>query len=86
MEGSLASAGSPPTAADTPAEVLGRAFAAGLVCSAAGEVLTALFRRARYSEHTLAEDDRTAALSALAAVRGDLEQRAQPAAHPGSGR
>ena len=86
MEGSLASAGSPPAAADTPAEVLGRAFAAGLVRSAAGEMLTVLFRRARYSEHALAEDDRTAALSALAAIRGDLGQRAQPVAEPGSGR
>ena len=86
MEGSLASAGSPPAAADTPAEVLGRASAAGLVRSAAREMLTALFRRARYSEHMLAEGDRTAALSALAAIRGDLGQRAQPVADPGSGR
>ncbi len=56
MERSLAGAGSPPAAADTPAEVLGRASAAGLVRSAAAEVLTGLFRRARYSQHALAEE------------------------------
>jgi hypothetical protein len=72
MERSLSGAGSPPAAADTPAEVLDRAF--GLAHSAAAETLTGLFRQARYSDHVLAEEDRTAALQALDALRADLGQ------------
>lgn len=79
MERSLAGAGSPPAAADTPAEVLGRAAAAGFVRSASVfEALTSLFRRARYSEHALAETDRLAALADLAAIRADLGEQTQP--------
>ena len=72
MERSLSGAGSPPAAADTPAEVLDRASASGLVRSAAAEALTGLFRRARYSDHVLAEEHRTAARQALAGLRADL--------------
>lgn len=86
MESSLAVAGSPPPAADTPAEVLDRASPAGLVRSAAAEALTRLFRRARYSDHALAEEDRAAAASALAGIRADLGQQAQPTAGLRNGR
>ena len=72
MERSLADAGSPPRLADTPAEVLGRATASGLVRSAWAGTLTGLFRRARYSSHPMTEDDRTAAIGALAQVQADL--------------
>ncbi len=72
MEHSLSGAGSPPAAADTPAEVLDRAF--GLAHSAAAETLTGLFRQARYSEHDLTEEHRTAALQALDRLRADLGQ------------
>ena len=58
MERSLADAGSPPRLADTPAEVLGRATASGLVRSAWASTLTGLFRRARYSSHPMTEADR----------------------------
>jgi Domain of unknown function (DUF4129) len=70
MEQSLSGAGSPPAAADTPAEVLNRAF--WLAHSTAAETLTSLFRQARYSDHVLAEEHRTAALEALDGLRADL--------------
>jgi hypothetical protein len=72
MERSLADAGSPPRLADTPAEVLGRATASGLVRSAWANTLTGLFRRARYSSHPMTEADRAAAIGALAQVQADL--------------
>jgi hypothetical protein len=72
MERSLADAGSPPRLADTPAEVLGRATAGGLVHSGWAGTLTGLFRRARYSRHPMTEADRAAAIGALAQVRADL--------------
>jgi Domain of unknown function (DUF4129) len=74
MERSLTGAGSPPAAADTPAEVLDRAF--GPAHSAAAETLTGLFRQARYSDHALAEEHRTAALTALDRLRADLGEPA----------
>jgi len=73
MERSLADAGSPPRMADTPAEVLSRATASGLVRSAPATTLTGLFRRARYSSHPMTEADRAAAIDALAQVRADLD-------------
>jgi hypothetical protein len=72
MERSLADAGSPPRLADTPAEVLGRATASGLVRPAWAGTLTGLFRRARYSSHPMTEADRAAAIGALAQVQSDL--------------
>ena len=73
MERSLADAGSPPRMADTPAEVLSRATASGLVRAGPASTLTGLFRRARYSSHPMTEADRTAAIGALAQVRADLD-------------
>jgi uncharacterized protein DUF4129 len=72
MERSLASAGAPPQAADTPAQVLDRASAEGLVQTSAAGTLTALFRRARYSTHTMTEADRDAARHALTELQADL--------------
>ena len=72
MERSLADAGSPATAADTPAEVLARATTGGLVRSSWGGTLTGLFRRARYSSHPMTEADRATAMNALTQVRADL--------------
>jgi len=76
MERSLAEAGSPAKAADTPAEFLARATAGGLVRSSCASTLTGLFRRARYSSHPMTEDDRAAAMDALAQVRADLGETA----------
>jgi Domain of unknown function (DUF4129) len=72
MERRLADAGSPPRLADTPAEVLGRATASGLVRPAWAGTLTGLFRRARYSSYPMTEADRAAAIGALAQVQADL--------------
>lgn len=88
MERSLADAGSPPRLADTPAEVLSRATAGGLVRSARpAATLTALFRQARYSSHPMTESDRATAIDALAQVQADLDAAtlAQAGAEPGGG-
>jgi hypothetical protein len=82
MERSLADAGTPAQAADTPAEVLARATAGGLVGSASAATLTALFRRARYSGHPMTEADRAAALTALDEVRADLAAGADSVSAP----
>jgi hypothetical protein len=74
MERGLARAGSAPGAADTPAQVLARAVAGGLVRSSAAETLTALFRRARYSPHPVTAADRAAAADALERLRADLSE------------
>ena len=76
MERSLADAGSPPLMADTPAEVLSRATAGGLVRSAPATTLTSLFRQARYSSHPMTEADRATAIDALAQVQADLRSGA----------
>jgi hypothetical protein len=85
MERSLADAGLPPRLADTPAEVLGRATAGGLVRAAGAATLTGLFRRARYSGHPMTEADRAAAIEALAQVRADLDTATLAQADLGGG-
>jgi hypothetical protein len=80
MERSLAQAGSPVQAADTPAEVLARATAGGLIRSASAGTLTGLFRRARYSGHPVTEADRATAMAALDEVRADLASSGQVSA------
>jgi heme/copper-type cytochrome/quinol oxidase subunit 2 len=74
MERSLAHAGAPPEASDTPAEVLARAAAGGLVRSDAAGALTRLFRLARYSPHPVTRGDRAAAGLALHRLHADLAQ------------
>jgi hypothetical protein len=73
MEHGFAAAGSAPAAADTPAEVLARASDSGLVRSDSAEMLTGLFRRARYSSQPMTGTDADAAARALAGMRADLE-------------
>jgi hypothetical protein len=72
LEHSFAEAGSAPSAADTPAEVLARAAGAGLVRSGSADVLTGLFRRARYSTQPMTRADSGAAADALARMHEDL--------------
>jgi hypothetical protein len=72
MEQGFAAAGSAAAAADTPTEVLARATAAGIVRSASAQVLTGLFRRARYSAEPMTPADSAAAATALAQLRADL--------------
>jgi Domain of unknown function (DUF4129) len=73
MERGFAAAGSAPAAADTPAEVLTRATEAGIVRSANAEVLTGLFRRARYSTEPMTSADSASAASALALMQADMQ-------------
>jgi Domain of unknown function (DUF4129) len=82
MERGFAAAGSAPAAADTPAEVLARAARAGIVRSGPGEVLTGLFRRARYSTQPITSGDAGAAASALAQMRADLTASADSGSAP----
>jgi len=72
MEHGFAAAGSAPADADTPAEVLARAAGAGIIRSSSPEVLTGLFRRARYSAEPMTSADSGAAASALEQMRADL--------------
>jgi hypothetical protein len=74
MERGFTAAGSPPAAADTPAEVLTRATRAGIVRSGPAEALTGLFRRARYSSQPMTRADSDAAAAALDQMRGDLTE------------
>ena len=78
MERGFAAAGSAPADADTPAEVLARAADAGIIRSSSPEVLTGLFRRARYSAEPMTSADSGAAASALAQMRADLESGLEP--------
>ena len=82
MEQGFAAAGSAPAAADTPAEVLARATAAGIVRSGSAEVLTGLFRRARYSAEPITSADSGAAATALAQMRAALDDLVAPGARP----
>ena len=72
MEISLAVAGSPRRAADTPEELLNRAVGSGVIRTPAARRLTALFREARFSPHELADAQRQAARAALADISRDL--------------
>jgi len=72
MEESLAAAGSPRLAADTPEELLARAVGEGVTRTPAAAELTRLFREARFSPHVLGDHQRGAAESALADIARDL--------------
>jgi hypothetical protein len=72
MEASLATAGSPRRAADTPEELLSRAEGDGIIRTPAARRLTALFREARFSPHRLADGQRRAAMTALDDIGRDL--------------
>ena len=74
MERGFAAAGSAPSAADTPAEVLARAAGAGIIRSGSPATLTGLFRRARYSADPMTSADSGAAATALAGMRADLSE------------
>ena len=75
MEASLAAAGSPRRAADTPQDLLNRAEDDGIIRTPAARRLTRLFREARFSPHRLADVQREAALTALGDIGDDLAGR-----------
>jgi len=74
MERGFAAAGpaAAPAAADTPAEVLARAAAAGIVKTTPAETLTGLFRLARYSTQPVTSAESNAAAEALTEMRTEL--------------
>ena len=72
MEASLASAGAARRAADTPEELLLRAYRDGFLRTQAASGLTELFREARFSTHPLGQVERDAAAAALWQIRRDL--------------
>jgi len=75
MEASLATAGSPRRAADTPEELLNRAEGDGIIRTPAARRLTALFKEARFSPHQLADAQRRSAMAALDDIGRDLAGR-----------
>jgi hypothetical protein len=72
MEESLAEAGAPRAAGETPDELLDRAGAAGLVAAAPAGRLTALFYEARFSTHPMPQARRHEAERALAELAASL--------------
>jgi len=85
MEATLAAAGTPRRAADTPEELLSRAEADGIIRTPAARRLTALFREARFSPHRLADAQRRAAQAALGEIARDLAGSGTGGGPTGSG-
>ena len=87
MEDSLARAGTPRGAADTPDELLARAAARGLVRGGAAARLTVLFDEARFSSHPMRRANRDDAERSLAELAAGLAGAvpAGAAAGPGTG-
>jgi hypothetical protein len=75
MEESLAESGLGRRASDSPADLLQRASAAGLLVGLAPQQLAALFREARYSTHPMAQAELTRARSALDDIGTLLTER-----------
>jgi hypothetical protein len=84
MEDSLARAGTPRAAADTPDELLARAAGQGLVQGSAAERLTALFYEARFSSHPMLRADRDDAERALAELAAGFGDRVPAGAPDGA--
>ena len=72
MERALARCGLGRRPAETPQEYLARALVAIRVSRPAGERLTGLFQRARFSEHPVGAQMKQDAIAALTAVRDEL--------------
>src|SRR5262245_8059699 len=79
MEESLAEAGAARAAAETPDELLSRAFDAGLVPDLPARRLTALFYEARFSTHPMPLVRRDEAEQALAELAAALPPQAEHA-------
>lgn len=72
MEGALARHGMPRRPFEAPREFLARALGLIRVSGQAGEQLTGLFERARFSEHPVGSQMKQDAIAALAAIRDEL--------------
>ena len=74
MERELAGHGFGRQPSEAPLEYLARSLSVMRVSRNAGERLTALFQRARFSEHTIDEAMKRQAITALTAVRDELAE------------
>lgn len=77
MEGALARHGLGRRPFEAPQEYLTRALGAIRISRPAGERLTGLFQRARFSEHPIAAQMKQDAITALVAVRDELAEHGQ---------
>lgn len=82
LEDAAATAGIPRDPAETSAEFTARALSTYAVHDAAISALSALYREARFSEHTLTEAHRSAAVGALRRLRADLARADRAASEP----
>lgn len=76
MEDSLATAGVPRLASDSPADLLARATSRGLLGGPAPRLLAALFREARFSSHAMTSRHLDQARGALDEIAAQLASRA----------
>lgn len=77
MERTLAERGLGRRRHEAPVEYLTRAFAAIQMSKGAGERLTRLFERARFSEHEIGLETKREAIAALTEVRDELREASQ---------
>jgi hypothetical protein len=80
MEDSLAAAGVARLSSDSPADLLARAAAGGVIHGAAPARLAELFREARFSTHEMGEGQLSAARDALDEILAQLTARQEAAA------
>lgn len=80
MEASLAEAGVPRLASDSPADLLGRATEHGVLDGPAPALLAALFREARFSSHPMRTAHLDQARGALDEIAAQLTARAEAVA------
>src|SRR6266511_1060180 len=73
MEGGLAAAGLPRHAAEAPLEYVARVLEQANVQPASVRRLADLFERAKFSQHTIDEAMRAAAIEAVTTIRAELE-------------
>jgi hypothetical protein len=73
MERGLAAAGLPRQAAEAPLEYVARALERASVQPASVRRLADLFERAKFSQHTIDEGMRAAAIEAVSTIRAELE-------------
>jgi hypothetical protein len=82
LEAAVADAGVRYNPADTSTELTVRVLTRVHVDQPAIERLAALYREARFSEHAMGEDARSAAIDALDAIHRDLRAGAEPEVAP----
>lgn len=80
LESSLERAGMPRTPAETATEYVDRALQTLDLDRAMTTGLASLYREARFSDHSMTEQQRSGAVAALRSLRDDLDRRAETGA------